>query len=578
MFSYQPFLLCMSKEEVLTVKNNHWWKNAVVYQIYPKSFQDSNNDGIGDLQGIISRLDYLQKLGVDILWLNPIYESPQVDNGYDISNYRAINPTLGTMADFDQLLAAVHQRGMKLVMDLVVNHTSDQHHWFVEAKKSKDNPYRDFYIWRDGKDGHAPNNWGSYFSGPAWKYEPTTDQYYLHLFAPEQPDLNWENPQVRQTVYQMMNWWADKGVDGFRMDVINLISKPAGLPDGPRTADEKYATVEGFVPNGPRVHEFLREMNKNVMSKHKMITVGETPNVTPADAKRYADLHNQELNMVFQFEHMNLDANPNPALGKWYDQKPKLADLRANLTKWQTELAGTAWNSLYWNNHDQPRVVSRFGDDSTEDYRVKSAKMLATMTHLMQGTPYIYEGEEIGMTNAGFTKLSDYVDLESLNAYHQLVDDQGLVEPATMLKYLAMHSRDNARTPMQWDDSINAGFSDHQPWEKVTANYRQVNVARALADPNSIFYYYQRLIKFRHTMPVITDGTYALVPGNEDDPAIFAYTRHDKATTLLVILNYTDQVMERHYMVPKTAKLLISNYSDDQGDTLRPYEAKVYQY
>lgn len=560
------------------MKNNHWWKNAVVYQIYPKSFQDSNNDGIGDLQGIISRLDYLQKLGVDILWLNPIYESPQVDNGYDISNYRAINPMLGTMADFDQLLAAVHQRGMKLVMDLVVNHTSDQHHWFVEAKKNKDNPYRDFYIWRDGQGGHAPNNWGSYFSGPAWKYDPTTDQYYLHLFAPEQPDLNWENPRVRQAVYQMMNWWTDKGVDGFRMDVINLISKPAGLPDGLQTADEKYATVEGFVPNGPRVHEFLREMNRNVMSKHKMITVGETPNVTPADAKRYADLHNQELNMVFQFEHMNLDANPNPALGKWYDQKPKLADLRANLTKWQTELAGTAWNSLYWNNHDQPRVVSRFGDDSTEDYRVKSAKMLATMTHFMQGTPYIYEGEEIGMTNAGFTKLSDYVDLESINAYHQLVDDQGLVDPATMLKYLAMHSRDNARTPMQWDDSTNAGFSAHRPWEKVTANYRQVNVAKALADPDSIFYYYQRLIKFRHTMPVITDGTYALAPGNEDDPAIFAYTRRDKATTLLVILNYTDQAMERHYAVPKTAKLLISNYADDQGATLRPYEAKVYQY
>ncbi len=560
------------------MKNNHWWKNAVVYQIYPKSFQDSNNDGIGDLQGIISRLDYLQKLGVDILWLNPIYESPQVDNGYDISNYRAINPMLGTMADFDQLLAAVHQRGMKLVMDLVVNHTSDQHHWFVEAKKNKDNPYRDFYIWQDGQGGHAPNNWGSYFSGPAWKYDPTTDQYYLHLFAPEQPDLNWENPRVRQAVYQMMNWWTDKGVDGFRMDVINLISKPAGLPDGLQTADEKYATVEGFVPNGPRVHEFLREMNRNVMSKHKMITVGETPNVTPADAKRYADLHNQELNMVFQFEHMNLDANPNPALGKWYDQKPKLADLRANLTKWQTELAGTAWNSLYWNNHDQPRVVSRFGDDSTEDYRVKSAKMLATMTHFMQGTPYIYEGEEIGMTNAGFTKLSDYVDLESINAYHQLVDDQGLVDPATMLKYLAMHSRDNARTPMQWDDSTNAGFSAHRPWEKVTANYRQVNVAKALADPDSIFYYYQRLIKFRHTMPVITDGTYALAPGNEDDPAIFTYTRRDKATTLLVILNYTDQAMERHYAVPKTAKLLISNYADDQGATLRPYEAKVYQY
>ena len=560
------------------MKNNHWWKNAVVYQIYPKSFQDSNNDGIGDLQGIISRLDYLQKLGVDILWLNPIYESPQVDNGYDISDYRAINPILGTMTDFDQLLAAVHQRGMKLVMDLVVNHTSDQHRWFVAAKQGRDNPYRDFYIWRDGKDGHAPNNWGSYFSGPAWKYDPASDQYYLHLFAPEQPDLNWTNPKVRTAVYQMMNWWADKGVDGFRMDVINLISKPAGLPDGPQSADEKYATVEGFVPNGPRVHDYLREMNKNVMSKHRMITVGETPGVTPADAKRYADLHNQELNMVFQFEHMNLDTNPNPALGKWYDQKPRLTDLRANLSKWQTELAGTAWNSLYWNNHDQPRVVSRFGDDSTEDYRVKSAKMLATMTHFMQGTPYIYEGEEIGMTNAGFTKLSDYVDLESRNAYHQLVEDQGLVDGPTMLKYLGMHSRDNARTPMQWDDSTNAGFSHYQPWEKVTANYRRINVANALADPNSIFYYYQRLIKFRHTMPVITDGTYALVPGNEDDQEVFAYTRHDQDTTLLVILNYTDQALERHYDVPGNAKVLISNYSDDQGSTLRPYEAKVYQY
>lgn len=560
------------------MKNNHWWKNAVVYQIYPKSFQDSNHDGIGDLQGIISRLDYLQKLGVDILWLNPIYRSPQVDNGYDISDYQAINPTLGTMADFDELLAAVHQRGMKLVMDLVVNHTSDQHRWFVAAKQGRDNPYRDFYIWRDGKDGHAPNNWGSYFSGPAWKYDPASDQYYLHLFAPEQPDLNWENPKVRTAVYQMMNWWAAKGVDGFRMDVINLISKPAGLPDGPQSADEKYATVEGFVPNGPRVHDYLREMNQNVMSKHRMITVGETPGVTPADAKRYADLHNQELNMVFQFEHMNLDVNPNPALGKWYDQKPRLADLRANLSKWQTELAGTAWNSLYWNNHDQPRVVSRFGDDSNEDYRVKSAKMLATMTHFMQGTPYIYEGEEIGMTNAGFTKLSDYVDLESLNAYHQLVDDQGLVDGPTMLKYLAMHSRDNARTPMQWDASANAGFSTHQPWEKVTANYRQINVAKALADPDSVFYYYQRLIRLRHTMPVITDGAYALVDGNEDDPAVFAYTRRDKATTLLVILNYTAQTLERHYDVPETAKVLISNYADDQGNTLRPYEAKVYQY
>ena len=560
------------------MKNTHWWKNAVVYQIYPKSFQDSNGDGIGDLRGIINRLDYLQKLGVDIVWLNPIYESPQVDNGYDISNYQAINPTLGSMADFTALLDGLHQRGMKLVMDLVVNHTSDQHPWFLESRKSKDNPYRDFYIWRDGRDGQAPNNWGSYFSGPAWKYDSKTNQYYLHLFAPEQPDLNWENPQVRQRVFDMMNWWADKGVDGFRMDVINLISKPAGLPDGPQRTDEKYANVEGFVPNGPRVHEYLREMNRQVMSKHKMVTVGETPNVTPADAKKYADLHNQELNMVFQFEHMNLDANPNPALTKWNDQKPRLADLRANLTKWQAELAGQAWNALYWNNHDQPRVVSRFGDDSTEDYRVKSAKMLATMTHFMQGTPYIYEGEEIGMTNAGFTKLDDYVDLESRNAYRQLVEEQHLLDGPTMLKYLAMHSRDNARTPMQWNDQRYAGFSTHQPWEKLAGNYRQINVAQALADPNSVFYYYQKLIKLRHALPVITDGRYALVAGNDSDEQVFAYTRQDKETTLLVILNYTAQTVSRHYAVPDTAKLLISNYPDDQGDRIRPYEAKVYQY
>lgn len=560
------------------MKNTHWWKNAVVYQIYPKSFQDSNGDGIGDLQGIISRLDYLQKLGIDIVWLNPIYESPQVDNGYDISNYQAINPTLGTMADFDKLLNGLHQRGMKLVMDLVVNHTSNQHSWFLESRRSKDNPYRDFYIWRDGRDGKAPNNWGSYFSGPAWKYDQQTGQYYLHLFAPEQPDLNWRNPRVRQNVYQMMNWWAAKGVDGFRMDVINLISKPAGLPDGPQAAGEQYANVESLVPNGPHIHEYLREMNRQVMSKHRMITVGETPNVTPADARRYADLHNQELNMVFQFEHMGLDSNPNPALGKWNDQKTSLTALRANLSKWQEELAGRAWNALYWNNHDQPRVVSRFGDDSTEDYRVKSAKMLATMTHFMQGTPYIYEGEEIGMTNAGFTKLSDYVDLESINAYHQIVDEQHLVDGKTMLKYLAMHSRDNARTPMQWNDQRYAGFSTHQPWEKVTPNYRQINVKRALADHNSLFYYYQRLIHFRHTMPVITDGRYALVPGNDQDQQVFAYLRQDQETTLLVILNYTDQIVQRHYDVPNTAHLLISNYADDQGDTIRPYEAKVYQY
>lgn len=560
------------------MENKHWWNNSVVYQIYPKSFQDSNGDGVGDLRGIINRLDYLKKLGVDIIWLNPIYKSPQVDNGYDISDYQAINPTLGNMADFQELINGIHHRGMKLVMDLVVNHTSDQHKWFEESKKSRDNPYRDYYIWRDGKNGKEPNNWGSYFSGPAWKYDPETDQYYLHLFAPQQPDLNWENPNVRHSVYDMMNWWAAKGVDGFRMDVINLISKPKELTDGPLTGDEKYANVEKLVPNGPRMHEFLQEMNRNVMSKHKMITVGEMPGTTPEQAKAYANLDNKELNMIFQFEHMGLDGNSNPALGKWNDQKTKLVDLRANFTKWQKGLMGTAWNSLYWNNHDQPRVVSRFGDDSNEENRLKSAKMLATMLHFQQGTPYIYEGEEIGMTNVYFDKLADYVDLESINAYHQLVDDQHLLDGKTMLKYLAMHSRDNARTPMQWDDSKNAGFSTGTPWEKVNPNYPTINVEKALADQNSIFYYYQKLIKLRHELPVITNGDFQLVAGNEDDPAVFAYRRQNADTTLLVITNYTDQTLQRHYDVPDGAKLLITNYADDAGETIRPYEAKVYQY
>lgn len=560
------------------MENKHWWNNSVVYQIYPKSFQDSNGDGVGDLQGIISRLDYLQKLGVDIIWLNPIYKSPQVDNGYDISDYQAINPTLGTMDDFNELIKGIHSRGMKLVMDLVVNHTSDQHKWFQESKKSKDNPYRDYYIWRDGKDGKAPTNWGSYFSGSAWKYDPETDQYYLHLFAPQQVDLNWENPAVRHNVYDMMNWWAAKGVDGFRMDVINLISKPKKFVDGLTTDDEKYADVGQIVPNGPRMHEFLREMNENVMSKHQMVTVGEMPGTSPEQAEQYANLDNKELNMIFQFEHMGLDANPNPALGKWNDQKAKLSDLRANFSKWQDKLMGKAWNSLYWNNHDQPRVVSRFGDDSTEEKRVKSAKMLATMLHFQQGTPYIFEGEEIGMTNAYFSNLDDYVDLESINAYHQLVDEQHLLDGKTMMKYIAMHSRDNARTPMQWDDSANAGFSTGKTWEKVNPNYKDINVEKALADKNSIFYYYQKLIKLRHELPVITNGTYKLVEGNDKDEDVFAYLRQNDDTTLLVITNYTDKKLERHYDVPTDAKLLISNYEDDAGDTIRPYEAKVYQF
>lgn len=536
-----------------------WWKNAVIYQIYPASFQDSNNDGVGDLRGITERLDYIKKLGVDVLWLSPIYKSPQVDNGYDISDYQAINPTFGTMKDFDELLAKAHSLGLKIMMDLVVNHTSNEHHWFQESRKGKDNPYRDYYIWRDGKDGTAPNNWGSFFTGSAWKYDAQSNQYYLHLFAPEQPDLNWENPTVRHSVYDMMNWWADKGVDGFRMDVINYISKPEGLPDGKKGKQELYANPEPLVANGHHVHEFLREMNQTVLSKHNLISVGETPSVTVDEAEKYASLDNKELNMVFQFEHMGLDGNSNPALGRWADRKASLKDLRANLTKWQLALAGKAWNSLYWNNHDQPRVVSRFGDDTTEENRVLSAKMLATMLHMQQGTPYIYEGEEIGMTNAYFSKIEDYVDIDSLNSYHQIVEEQHLVDKTTMMNYIKMHSRDNARTPMQWSDHENAGFSKHSPWEKMNPNFKTINVQQALGDPNSVFYYYQKLIKLRHTLPVITDGTYALIPGNSDDEEIYAFTRTNADTTLVVILNYTNKNLTRHYDLPSHAKILISN-------------------
>lgn len=553
-----------------------WWQNSVIYQIYPSSFQDSNHDGLGDIKGITSRLDYLKELGIDIIWLSPIYKSPQVDNGYDISDYRAINPDYGTMEDFDELQEKAHNLGIKIMMDLVVNHTSDQHNWFKEAQTSRNSKYRDYYIWRDGKNGSEPNNWESFFTGSAWKYDEQTNQYYLHLFAPEQPDLNWENPDVRHSVYDMMNWWVARGVDGFRMDVINYISKTANLPDGQKFPHEKYANPEPLVANGPRIHEFLQEMNQNVLAGKDLVTVGETPAVTTNEALKYANLEGTELGMVFQFEHMGLDADP--IMGRWTDKKAKLSDLRDNFTKWQSKLAGKAWNSLYWNNHDQPRVVSRFGDDSTEENRILSAKMLATMLHFQQGTPFIYQGEEIGMTNAYFDNIDDYVDLDSLNAYHKIVDEQKELDGPTMLKYLGLHSRDNARTPMQWDDSDYAGFSSVDTWEKVNNNYHNINVKKALADQNSIFYYYQKLISLRHNLPVITNGDYQVVAGNENDENIFAYTRHDGQTTLMVLLNYCDKDIAHQYTIPNNAKILISNYEDEVQGTLRPYEAKVYMY
>lgn len=414
-----------------------WWKKAVVYQVYPKSFQDSNNDGIGDLPGITSRLPYIKKLGADVVWLNPIYKSPDKDNGYDISDYCAIQPNYGTMSDFDEMLEKAHALGLKIMMDLVVNHTSDQHKWFQESRKSKDNPYRNYYIWRDSVDGHEPNNWGSRFAGSAWEFDETTGQYYLHLYTKEQPDLNWDNPKVRQEVWNLMRFWLDKGIDGFRMDVINLISKPEGLPDGNKKTGAKYGGT-GLVANGHRLNEFLEEMNDKVLSKYDVMTVGEMPGSTPKEAIKYAGLKKNKLNMVFQFNHMNISPNSDKRLGHWNDEPIDLVDLKKVLSKWEIALDGKGWNSLYWSNHDQSRAVSRFATDNPK-YRVLAAKMLGTTLHMLQGTPYVYEGEEIGMTNAHFTELSQYEDIQSLNAYKEFVEVEKIVDKETMLKYFIEH-------------------------------------------------------------------------------------------------------------------------------------------
>lgn len=554
----------------------HSFQDEVVYQIYPRSFQDSNSDGIGDLKGIQQRLPYLKKLGVDVLWLNPIYRSPDKDNGYDISDYEAIQPAYGDMTDFEALLNAVHDNGMKLLMDLVVNHTSDQHRWFQESKKSKDNAFADYYIWRDPVDGHEPNNWGSYFSGSAWTYVPARGQYYLHLFAPGQPDLNWENPEVRQSVYSLMKFWLDKGVNGFRMDVINLISKPADLPDAPQAAGAEYGNVESLVADGPKLNDYLQEMNREVLSQYTdILTVGEMPGSTPEDATHYTNLDGSELNMVFQFQHVNLSPNPDARLGKWNDQPVKLPELKQAFARWQVALDGKGWNSLYWNNHDQPRTVSRFGNDNPQ-YRVISAKMLGTTLHMMQGTPYVYEGEEIGMTNVHYSTLDQYEDLESINAYQALVNDEKAVTPEKMLKYLSHISRDNARTPMQWDDSTNAGFSTVKPWFALNPNYPQINTKQALADQDSVFYYYQKLIALRHDSDLIKLGDFELL--DPDDGDVFAYKRHYNGQTLLVISNFTANEVSRDYGQEHADSLLIGNYPDDQARVLRPYESKVYQF
>ena len=544
-----------------------WWKEAVVYQIYPRSFCDSNGDGIGDLNGITSKLDYLKELGIDVIWLSPVYKSPNDDNGYDISDYEDIMTEFGTMDDFDKMLAAAHERGIKIVMDLVVNHTSDEHPWFVESRSSKDNEKRDYYIWKEGKDGKEPTNWGSAFSGPAWKYDEKTDMYYLHLFSVKQPDLNWENPKVRKEVFDMMTRWCEKGIDGFRMDVISLISKPEGYPDAKVVG--LYGDM-GICANGPKVHDYLKEMNEKVLSKFDIMTVGETAGVTLEEAKKYANTDGSELNMVFQFEHMDLDGGEK---FKWSTKPMPLVPLKENLSKWQKGLDGVAWNSLYFCNHDQPRIVSRLGDES-DAYRELSAKCIATCLHMMQGTPYIYQGEELGMTNTVFNSVDDFRDLESINAYRELVES-GLYTDGDMFPKIAHKSRDNARTPMQWDASENAGFTTGTPWIAVNPNYKKINVADQLKREDSVFHYYQKLIRLRKENEIIVYGNYELLL--PEDENIFAYTRTLGNQKLLVVCNFSKSEQRFDFSGYENAKVLISNYNRDAGEDgiLKPYEATV---
>lgn len=559
-----------------------WWKSAVVYQVYPRSFQDSNGDGVGDLQGIRSRLDHLEWLGVDVIWLSPIYASPQADNGYDIADYQAIDPTFGTLDDFDALLADVHARGMKLVMDLVVNHTSDEHPWFLESRSSPRSAKRDWYWWSDPRDGFEagqpgaePTNWRSFFSGPAWTLDEESGQYFLHLFHPKQPDLNWENPEVREAVYAMMRWWLDRGVDGFRMDVINLISKVLPLTDGEPLPG---GLGNGFplYANGPRIHEFLQEMHREVFAgrEGELITVGETPGVTTDHAVLFTDPARAEVDMVFQFEHVDVDHGP---AGKFDPQPLDLVRLKAIVHRWQEALAERGWNSLYWDNHDQPRVVSRFGDD--RDHWAESAKALAAVLHLQRGTPYVYQGEEIGMTNAGFTSIDQYRDVEALNAYDEL---RALDMPEDrILDGLAAMSRDNARTPVQWDASPHAGFTTGTPWLPATANHAWLNAAAQREDPDSVAAFYRELIALRHRTPVVAHGDFTmLLP---EDPRVFAYRRELDGTRLTVVANLSGEPVEAPVDV-HGASLLLHNRGAAATLTpagagivpLEPWETRVY--
>lgn len=555
-----------------------WWKTAVVYQIYPRSFNDSNSDGIGDLPGILTKLDYLEHLGVDVVWLSPVYTSPQDDNGYDIADYQDIDPLFGTLSDIDALVAGLHSRGMKLMMDLVVNHTSDEHPWFQESRDPA-SPKRDWYWWRPARDGYdpgapggEPTNWGAAFSGPAWEFDELSGEYFLHMFSRKQPDLNWENQEMRQAIYTMMRWWVARGIDGFRMDVINLISKPLELLDGPLVDGHLFHPAFLPVANGPRLDGFLSEMNHEVgLDARNLITVGEMPGSSIATAQAATDATRGELSMVFTFEHMSLDQQPGGQ--KWDLADAPLPVLKRNLADWQEGLADAGWNSLYWNNHDQPRVVSRFGDDSPR-FRVASAKTLATVLHMHRGTPYVYQGEEIGMTNALLSDIADYADLESLN-HHAEAMTQG-ADPRTVMASLAAKSRDNARTPMQWDDSPNAGFTiGTLPWLSVNPNHTEINASAAINDPESVFYHYRKLIELRHTNPTVVEGRFSLLL--PEHPTLWAFTRTGEHETLLVLGNLSAEPLPLPTadLPDLTSATLLLGTHTAVPDTLAGWESRI---
>jgi len=563
--------------------SEQWWKSAVVYQVYPRSFADADGDGTGDLRGIIGRLDYIAALGVDVVWLSPVYPSPMDDNGYDVSDYQNIDPLFGTLSDFDELVAKMHERGLKLMMDLVVNHTSDEHAWFEESRTSKYSAKRDWYWWRParpgttpGERGAEPNNWDSFFSGSAWTYDKDTQEYYLHLFSKKQPDLNWENPEVREHVYDMMRWWLDRGVDGFRMDVINFISKITDLPDRLVSQAEVPGDGTPYDFSRPRIHEFLHEMNKAVFAPadKALVIVGEMPGVTVDDAVLFTDPARCEVDMVFEFEHMGVDRGHD----KWDIVPFALPSLKASLAHWQRGLAECGWNSLYWNNHDQPRVVTRFGDDG--EFRVRSAKTLGTVLHMHRGTPYIYQGEELGMTNTVFEDIDDFRDIESINHFTEATS---LGEPsADVLEKLRFMSRDNARTPMQWDDTAHAGFTKGEPWIGVNPNYKVINADAQALDEDSMLWHYRRLIRLRHELPVVAHGNFTMLL--EDDPCVYAFTRRLGDTELLVLGNFSSQ--QQHLDVPDVeswlaSELLLGNVFrekyDDPPSHLAPWESRIYR-